>query len=163
MKTKSEEKIKANKEARQRLAKRRDDAQAAVAEARATRGALVDQKLEDEGLAPWDHEVLSLLRESGELPAAAPRDGETLTGKETERLVQATLSISRSSYYERIRPLLRAHHLSESHWCRFTDGSYGRARPQGIKRWRRDEVEAMLRFLQTGSVRISDAPDRDAA
>ncbi|MEM6326640.1 MAG: hypothetical protein AAF791_05925, partial [Bacteroidota bacterium] len=115
----------------------------------------------EEGLAPWDSEALHALRAWGDLPPARERDRETLTGKETAALFQSALGISRSSYYARVRPLLRTHHLAGELWWHYDDGRSVRTHPRGIKRWRREEAEALVRFLQSGSVRVA-APESES-
>lgn len=105
-----------------------------------------------EGLAPWDTEALEAYREWGDLPDVGPEHQEALTGKEVEAFFREHLRVSRSLYYARFRPLLKTYFLSPATWALYTDGYYRQTRPSSGKRWRRDELEALILFLKTGSV-----------
>lgn len=114
------------------------------------RGLRYDQA-SDEGLAPWDREALDALRRLGALPASTESDGAVLKGKEVAALAKNRLGVSRSLYYERLRPLLKAHYLMEHHWLKWDNGEVDLL-PASAKRFRRDEVEALFRFIRTGKV-----------
>lgn len=117
-----------------------------------------------EGLAPWDVRVLDVLRQRGRLPSATPACGPTLKGAAAVELMQEALGISRSLFYDRFRPLLRVHYLSETEFAVLDNGGLGISRPRSGKRLRRDEVEALIRFVTMGSViggRAATSPGTD--
>lgn len=107
------------------------------------------------GLAPWDASILAVLREQGALPVLSPGTRQLLRGVEAAALVQKALSVSRSHYYDRFRPLLLTHHLSPLELGHGMDGSVWIERRQSGMRLRLDEVEALVRFVETGSVLVT--------
>jgi hypothetical protein len=71
---------------------------------------------------------------------------QMLKGSETATLVQERLGVSRSTYFERYRLLLRTYAISPKTHVRRPNGRRAAARPATF-RFRRDEVEAMLDYL----------------
>ncbi|MEM1055736.1 MAG: hypothetical protein AAGI52_09415 [Bacteroidota bacterium] len=153
-----EDGIKAQKEEwkaeRERLQSKRAKLEEQASQVREWSQRLTTLEISEEGLAPWDTEALEAYRRWGELPEATPEERVVLTGKDVEALFQERLGVSRSLYYGRFRPLLKTYLLSAATWALYTDGYYYETRPNSGKRWRRDEVEALLRYLQTGSVLV---------
>ena len=110
-----------------------------------------------EGLAPWDRMALDALRFLGELPTRCASDDAMMKGAEVVALAAKRLGVSRSLYYQQLRPLLKEHYLMPAQWI-----SWKRERTDRLaasaKRFRQDEVEALFRFAQTGSVLVRTAP-----
>lgn len=77
-----------------------------------------------------------------------------LKGGEAAALVKEALGVSRSLYYDRFRPLLITHYLSPLEFEWGDDDSVWITRQQSGMRLRRDEVEALVRFVETGSVSV---------
>ena len=103
-----------------------------------------------EGLAPWDTAALEALRAWGELPAAARPAKAILRGSEVEALFRERLGVSRSTYYSEIRPWLRSYHLVPFRVERLSDGGALLHRSKNM-RFRSEEVDALIAFIETGS------------
>lgn len=112
---------------------------------------LRDERAFHIGLAPWDSVALEAYRAWGELPSL-PDDGISpiLKGSEVEALFHERLGVSRSTYYAEYRGLLRVYHLTPFRAVEMPDG--GLALPaRSIRRFRREEVDALIRFLLADS------------
>lgn len=124
--------------------------ESARAAARERARALSDAQASSYGLAPWDAVALRARRAWGEdtdLPTSGtPGEPPMLRGSAAAALVQARLGVSRSTYYERYRPLLRAYHLSPSE-VEWLPGGGAVIWRGATQRFSREEVEALLRFL----------------
>ncbi len=104
-----------------------------------------------EGLAPWDILAIRATRAlsgDSDAPVTISTDERTemMKGSEAEDLVRERLGISRSTYYERFRPLLKRYPMNPMMFFRLADGQFGSSRSATF-RFRRDEVEALLDFL----------------
>lgn len=114
---------------------------------------LMAQAESSEGLAPWDAAALEALRAWGDLPAAAPAAQALLKGAEVQALFQERLGVGRSTYYSQMRPLLRTYHLVPPTVVTYTDGS-ARVHPAKGMRFRREEVEAVIAFIEAESAML---------
>jgi hypothetical protein len=133
------------------LEERRDSLRSQLTQERARTQALRDAKGLPVGLAPWDALAVRAQRDldrSAGSPDTLPIDerAEMLKGCEAADLVQQRLGISRSTYYERYRALLRPYALMPRTY-EYRGGGRSLFHARATVRFRRDEIEAMLGFL----------------
>lgn len=135
------------------LAAERGTVREARDEARSRFNRLEAQAASSEGLAPWDAAALEALRAWGDLPAAPLGAQALLKGSGVASLFRERLQVSRSTYYSHMRPLLRSYYLVPSELMTFA-GKTARRNPGKGMRFRREEVDALIAFIETESAML---------